>query len=118
MKKVFAISLALVMALCLCACGGGGGDNDPNLGTYECTQAEMMGITMDAEEIYEDGLTLELKSGDKCVLTMDGDAVNCDWALDGDAFSLSAEGETFEGTLKDGVIELDMMGVALTFEKQ
>ena len=38
-------------------------------------------------------------------------------ALDEDAFTVEVEGETFTGTLADGVIVLDMMGMNMTFEK-
>lgn len=118
MKKVFALMIALTLALCLCACGGGGEETDPNAGLYTCTGIEMMGITMTPEEIFEDGdASIELKSGGKCTFTMEGTSETCDWTLDGDAITVEVEGEPFTGTLADGVIVLDVMGMNMTFEK-
>ena len=118
MKKVFALTLALAMALCLCACGGGEAETDPNAGLYTCTGVEALGMTMTPEEIFEDGdATIDLKSGGKCTFTLEGTSETCDWTLDGDAFTVEVEGETFTGTLADGVIVLDVMGMNMTFEK-
>ena len=118
MKKVFALMLALTLALCLCACGGGGEETDPNAGLYTCTGIEMMGFTFTPEEVLEEGdASIELKSGGKCTFTLEGASETCDWTLDGDAITVEVEGETFTGTLTDGVIVLDMMGMNMTFEK-
>ena len=119
MKKVFALMIALTLALCLCACGGGGEETDPNAGLYTCTGIEMMGITMTPEEIFEDeAATIDLKSGGKGTFTMEDASASCDWTLEDDgSLSIEVEGETFTGTLADGVIVLDMMGMNMTFEK-
>ena len=48
---------------------------------------------------------------------MEGTSETCDWTLDGDAITVEVEGEPFTGTLADGVIVLDVMGMNMTFEK-
>ena len=119
MKKVFALMIALTLALCLCACGGGGEETDPNAGLYTCTGIEMMGLSFTPEEILEEGdASIELKSGGTCTFTMEDVSETFDWTLDGDVFTVELEGETFTGTLADGVIVLDMMAMNMTFERR
>ena len=76
-------------------------------------------MTLTAEDIYENGdFILELKSGGECIIHVEGGTETCSWALDGETFTLTEDEETFEGTLKDGVIVLNMMGMEVTLEKQ
>ena len=53
MKKLAAILLALAMLFTLAACGEKDNDSDPNLGRYEGTTIEGMGVTMNLSDIYE-----------------------------------------------------------------
>ena len=53
MKKLAAILLALAMLFTLAACGEKDNDSDPNLGRYEGTTIEAMGVTMNFSDIYE-----------------------------------------------------------------
>lgn len=62
-------------------------------------------------------MTLELKSGGKAVFTSDGESETVDWKVDGEKLVLSAEGETLEGTIKDGIITLDFDGESIQLKK-
>lgn len=59
---VLAVILAIVL-ICVLGGKGGGGDaaDDPNLGLYTATTAEMLGIEMDITDLFENGVTIELK---------------------------------------------------------
>ena len=119
MKKVLVVVLALAMIFALAACGDGGGavNTDPNAGHYDCTQIEMFGLAMAVEDIYENGAYIELNDGGKCVINLDGDSYKADWALDGDAITITIEGVDSVGTLTDGVMVIDLMelGMNCTF---
>ena len=119
MKRVFVLLLTFSMLLSLVACGGKE-ENDPNAGIYLCTTAEMMGMEMPIEDIYEGENTLELKSGGKGTITLESDPYKIKWTLDGTELTISIDGEDSVGTLKNGVIKIDFMnmGLVMTFVKE
>lgn len=119
MKKLFAILLTLAMLLSLAACGGETAE-DPNAGKYMGTTAKAFGMTMEMAEIYPGETWLELKSGGKGTIMLDGDSFSAKWTLAGDTFTLTIDGEDSVGALKNGVIVLDLMnlGVEMTFVKE
>ena len=70
MKKILTVLLALALMFSLCACG----EEDPNAGLYTCTQLEASGMTLAVEDVFPEGITLELKSGGRGTLNVEGDA--------------------------------------------
>lgn len=120
MKKALAIVLSLMMILSLAACGGSKSE-DPNLGIYKGTTAEMFGEESDITEIYDLGDNLiELKADGKGTLTLDGEEMPMTWTLEGTKFNLVVEGIDSPGTLENGEIIIDFaeMGVNLKFVKE
>ena len=119
MKKLIAILLTLVMLLSLAACGGETAE-DPNAGKYLGTTAKALGMTMPMTDIYEGETWLELKSGGKGTIMLDGDSFSMKWSLEGNAFTLTVDGVECDGTLENGVIVMDLMnmGVEMTFLKE
>ena len=118
MKKIIAILLAVVMLLSLAACGGG--EPDPNAGKYQGISAKALGMTMDMSEVYPGETWVELKSGGKGTVMLDGDDFPMKWTLDGEAITITIEDVDSVGTLADGVITVDLMdmGVEMTFLKE
>lgn len=95
--------------------GKGNEEIDPNLGLYNAVTAEMMGIEMNVEDIWEGGFSIELQEDGAAVLTVDGSADSAEWTLEDGAFTLSGSGAECTGTLEDGQIVLDkVMGVDMT----
>ena len=119
MKRMLAILLTLAMLLSLAACGGSV-EEDPNAGKYLGTTAKAFGMVMPMSDIYEGETWLELKSGGKGTIMLDGDDFPMKWTLEGNTFTLTIDGEDSVGTLEDGVIVLDLMdmGVEMTFLKE
>lgn len=118
MKKIIAILLTLVLLLSLAACGGG--EPDPNAGKYQGISAKALGMTMDMSEVYPGETWVELKSGGKGTVMLDGDDFPMKWTLDGEAITITIDGVDSVGRLADGVITVDLMdmGVEMTFLKE
>ena len=110
MKKIFALILALGMLLSLAACGGTS-TTDPNAGLYEGKYGEAYGIQVPITDMWEKGFSIELKTGGKGVVHVDGTDGNLKWTLDGttlhiEGTGLSANGLVLDGTLENGVMIL------------
>ncbi len=117
MKKLLAIILALCMMLSLCACGDKGGKAD-YLGLYEGVSVNMFGETVDMSEVYDGVNTLELLSGGKCEITLEGDTAEATYKVSGKEMTITIEGEKIEASLQDGVVVMDFFGVEMTFAKK
>lgn len=117
MKKIIAILLTLAMVLSLAACGEK--EEDPNAGVYYGTYGTYSGFSMPVEKLFEGGCSLELMTGGKGVITLGADDYKVKWSLEGEEITVSLQGEDSVGTLKDGVIEIEFLGMGLTvtFEK-
>ena len=120
MKKTLMVLLAIMIMIPLAACGGGGDSDDPNLGTYICTEAEYMGITIGVDDLGVDGdITIELKSNGKGKLNQGSDSYNITWTLDGEDFEFKDSSVTVAGTLADGLMVVEFEeDMFLTFEKE
>ena len=135
MKKTIAILMLAVLLLgLLAACGGksGGGSgsvaNDPLLGTYKFSKmgnmpvqeyAELLELSLEEAQKF---MIIELKSDGKGTLSVEGEVQNITWKTEGEKFTLTAKDEndqedTVEGTIKDGVITLDLEGEFIELSK-
>ena len=119
---VLAVILAVVL---ICVLGGKSGgdaaDDNSDLGLYTATKAEMLGIEMDITDMFENGVTIELKSDGKCIMNVDGAKSNGKWTLENGALHIKGGILDCDGTLANGVMTLENMlnmGVAITFEKE
>ena len=107
------LAVALIVGLISCIAGGGGKKNDPNLGVYNgvsCTYAGM--------ELGADGEWIELKSGGKLKMMLMGEEYSGKWELDGEDLTITQAGDSFYGTLRNGVLTLDLSGVIYIYEKE
>ena len=116
MKKLIALLLTFAMLLPLAACGGAA---DPNAGKYIGVSAAVGGFSMPMSEIYEGEVWIELKSGGRGTIMLDGDDFSMKWTLEGEELTVTVQGVDSVGTLRDGVITVDLMdmGCVMTFEK-
>lgn len=120
MKKLIALLLTFVMLFALTACGGDDkadkrDDNeDEILGKYLCTS-----ILMSGEEIGTDGEWIKLDSDGEGKL-YSGIELDIEWELDGKELTVETKVlvDTYTGTLKGDIIELDMGGSIFTFVKE
>ena len=124
-KIVVAVAMMAAMVAVLCSCGGG------NDGTY--VVQNMMG--MDVQQLLDlyssmggDDATVPKSAEDLATLKISGksftmkvsgqDDVTGDCEISGETIKLTAQGETMEGTIKDGVITVDEGGTSMTFKKK
>jgi len=114
MKKFLSLFLAFVLMLCLAACDDSG-KADPNLGIYKGVSLTMSGETYALSDVYEGISSLELKEDDKAALTLGGETIEGTWKLDGETIKLTVDGVECAGSLKDGTIVVDIMGMEMTF---
>ena len=116
------IALAVILLIALVSsCGGGADADDPNLGVYNAVTAEMWGMEMPITDMFENGVSIELKEKGKCVMNIDGTTGKGKWTLEDGVFYAEAGGAELNGTLEKGVLYAENvldMGVNLTFEKE
>lgn len=120
MKKLLALFLALSMMLALCACGDKESDKkekDDYLGLYEGVSIVLMGEAVDMSEVYDGVNTIEIKSGGKCEITLEGDTADATYKVDGNEMTITIDGQDIKATLKEGVIVMDFFGSEMTFAK-
>ena len=106
----------IVFMLMISGCGKK--EPDPDSGVYRGVSAQMMGVSMSIDDLYEGGVSFELKDGGKGTCTLDGTDYRIKWTLDGNTFHAEGGGAEFDGTLSNGVMELEDllgMGIDMTF---
>lgn len=116
MKKILSTLLTLLLAaVMLTACGGD--KEDASLyGEYKLYAAEEDGMCILASEIFEEEGSLLLEKGGKGTMAV-GDKVSVKWAVEGDKITLSQGGDSYSGTIKDGIITMDLSGTKTYFVK-
>jgi len=140
MKRLTVLCLSLLLALSLCACGGdtpAEETTDPATesattetqpeaspeaettpetkteGKYACTAIAFGEDVLDGGDNW-----LELKSGGKATLFMEGEKFKATYTLTDGALSIQVEDlGNGSGTLTDGVITLELSNMVCTFEK-
>ena len=117
MKKILSFVLAALLLLSFVGCSSGDDKNDPNLGVYTAKTAEYSGFTVSVDQFFQEGFSIELKSGGKCKLTADGESASGKWTLDGAKFHVEGGGIECDGTLENGVMSIDYDGVIFNLIK-
>ncbi len=118
MKKMIAMLLAVVMVLSLCACGGGKEYDEALLGVYTCYEIEAIGYAMSPDEVWSDTCTFELKQGGKGSIHIDGEDASLKYDIVGESIEVKVEGETATGSLVDGIIEIELMGLTMRLAQE
>ena len=93
-----------------------------NLGLYTAQKAELGGVTVSIDRMWEKGFTIELMEKGKCIVSVNGEKGSAKWSKEPDgSFRLSGSGIECEGTLDGGVLVLENVldsGIVLSFTKE
>ena len=119
MKKRVALLLVLAMVLSFASCGKP--VEDPiYAGVYHGILADHAGATKAMSAIYAGETRLELMPDGKGNLMLDGIDFPLKWVLREENLTLTIQRETYTGTLKDGIVVIEPMGlpVVMTFVKE
>ena len=100
--------LAILLVVLLISCIAGG--SDPNIGLYNGVSYTHDGVEMSAAEEW-----VELKSGGKLEMSLMGDEFSGKWEVDGEDLTVIQAGDSYYGTLKEGVLILDLDGWVFTY---
>lgn len=104
------VALILVAAVVCLVLFTGGDKTDPNLGKYDAVSCVVSGMELGTDEEW-----IELKAHGRASLALLGDTYSCRWSLEGEDFTLTQHGDTFTGTLEDGILVLDLDGMLYTY---
>ncbi len=115
-KKVGLLIVCIVLAVAIAAglllffLGGGMNLEDDTLGLYDGVSYRYGGADMSVKDDW-----IELKPFGIAKLMLAGDTYYATWSLDDEDFLLKQGGNTYEGTLEDGVLTLDLDGLIYTY---
>jgi len=118
-KKVFLFAgigvlavIVIVLALALLL-GGTDQGTEADWCVYNAVSGTVDGQKFDVKDEW-----LELKSKGEAAICILGETYDAAWTLEGEAFSLEQGGDTYQGTLKDGVLQLQLGKAAYVFAKE
>ena len=96
------------------------------IGTYKLDS--FMGLDIEtAQQFYDAGseggdllemFILEIKEDGKATFTVEGQAYDMEWTLDGNKLTLTVNGESLESTYEDGKISMTIEGIDMVMKKQ
>lgn len=98
------VAVVLVIVLLSSLSGGKNQGEQADWGRYEAVSA--------------DGEWIELEKKGKATLSIMDSEFKATWKLDGEKFTLEQSGDTFTGTLKNGVLRIDLAGTDYLFAKE
>ena len=118
-KSLVLVVIMILSVLLLSACGGSAVSDSPYVGKWVGTTAEYAGMEWDVASLLGE-FTIDLESGGKAVLTVQGETTNGKWS-ESDAGVVIDEGSDNEVTLTagdDGRLSVEMEGMVIYFEKE
>jgi len=114
-SRVWIIVLAAVVVIALIVgavalFGGKDQGAEADWGKYKGVSCIVSGVDLGADDEW-----IELSEKGKAKLFIMGKEYDGKWTLDGEKFVLKQGGDEFEGTLKDGVLEINIADAQYTF---
>lgn len=110
-KKVICLVLALALAMSLCACSA-----DPNCGKYTCKTVKVDDLTVNANEAFINGASIELKTAGACTVILDGAIYDGSWKSKDNQVTVTLEGTDSVGTISGNTLTIDLYAVGMTMD--
>lgn len=105
MKRVISLVLTLFLMVPLSACGGSGRADEALVGKYLAVTGTAMGMTLSGDDVA--GFTLELKSGGKVTMSVEGTSVDGKWVNDDTTITLTIDNVDMVGKLDKDTITFE-----------
>ena len=117
MKRMTCAVLTLLLALALCACGGDKAPDSPYLGTWTAVSARFGDADVPIDEVFPDGMVLELQASGVCQLTLGDQSDPASWSAADGNITIS-DGETdLLGTVDEDAVVLEISGMYITLTR-
>ena len=108
MKKLFIVLVAVILVIGMGACGNKTQEEvDPNIGIWQAVTVEDGDYSYEAKDAGFGDFTVELKSGGKCTVTLDGQNYNGTWKLEGNSLTLKAGLLTVTGMIENDRMKIE-----------
>ena len=113
-KRFLCLAIAMILVLSLSACSA-----DPCCGKYVLKTAKVDDITVDADDAFVNGASIELKSTGACEVVLDGATYKASWKRADSKLTITLQETESEGILSGNTYTVDLfsVGMTLTFEK-
>ena len=118
MKRWICAVLALGMALALCACGETAAEPaSPYAGVWTAVAAQFGDTDVPIEEVFTDGMVLELQDNGVCQLTLGAESDPASWSADEGLITISDGENDLTGTISEDAIVLEISGMNITLTR-
>lgn len=122
-KRIRWIALLMVMMLVLVACGSGNAQKEkyadsPHLGKWVAVEATALGMTMSADEIFDEGFSIDLKADGKCEFFADGDTATGTWESTEDGIKFKEGSDEFDAKIHDGQLKFSYEEAEIVLERE
>ena len=118
MKRWLCVALAMGMALALCACGETAVEPaSPYAGVWTAVAAKFGDTDIPIEEVFTDGMVLELQDNGVCQLTLGDESDPASWSEAEGVITISDGENDLTGTVSEEAIILDISGMSITMTR-
>ena len=118
MKRWICAVMAFVMVLALCACGESASEPaSPYAGVWTAVSAKFGDTDVPIEEVFADGMVLELQDNGVCQLTLGDESDPGSWSETEGNITISDGENDLTGTVSEEAIVLDISGMDITLTR-
>lgn len=125
MKKKISMIFVLICILTtlfMIGCGEGSEkEKSPYEGKWIAVSAQMMGMSLDAEEAFGETFQFEVKNDGKASISIGEDTGKGKWSVNEEEITLTIDGEEMIGVIEENTIVFDDMlgtGMKIIFAKE
>ena len=110
-KRALCLVMVLMLTMSLCACS-----TDPNCGKYVCKTVKVDNLTVNVNEAFTNGASIELKAAGACSVVLDGATYDGSWKSKDNQVTVTLEGTESTGIIAGNTLTIDLYGVGMTMD--